>query len=116
MLVTYAFRKEDQDIGGTNVPPASKSNHLVGHTIDMNLDTPRSAAQILYQFDHMMVHIMIWYLVYNLKSIDKEVDVIALVWQPNETHMPTASMMLFKLMGPDYIFGGFRPQSLPKTA
>ena len=44
--VTHAFRKDGQDIGGTIVPPASKSNHLVGHAIDMNLDTPRNAYQI----------------------------------------------------------------------
>ena len=47
MWVTHAFRKEGQDIGGTIVPPASKSNHLVGHAIDMNLDTPRIASQTL---------------------------------------------------------------------
>ena len=46
MWVTHAFRKDGQDIGGTIVPPASKSNHLVGHAIDMNLDTPRNAYQI----------------------------------------------------------------------
>merc|ERR1711868_113943 len=38
--VTHAFRKEGQNIGGTVVPPASHSNHLVGHAIDFNLDTP----------------------------------------------------------------------------
>lgn len=38
--VTHAFRKEGQSIGGTVVPPASNSNHLVGHAIDFNLDTP----------------------------------------------------------------------------
>nr|XP_002122335.1 lysozyme 3-like [Ciona intestinalis] len=38
--VTHAFRYEGQDLGGTVVPPASNSNHLVGHAIDMNLDTP----------------------------------------------------------------------------
>jgi len=41
VYVTHAFRKEGQEIGGTVVPPASHSNHLVGHAIDMNLDTPR---------------------------------------------------------------------------
>merc|ERR1712130_704007 len=40
VYVTHAFRKEGQEIGGTVVPPASHSNHLVGHAIDMNLDTP----------------------------------------------------------------------------
>ena len=39
--VTHAFRKEGQEIGGTVVPPASHSNHLVGHAIDFNLETPR---------------------------------------------------------------------------
>ena len=38
--VTHAFRREGQNIGGTVVPPASNSNHLVGHSIDFNLDTP----------------------------------------------------------------------------
>ncbi|CAG5095182.1 Oidioi.mRNA.OKI2018_I69.XSR.g14067.t1.cds [Oikopleura dioica] len=41
VYVTHAFRKEGQEIGGTVVPPASHSNHLTGHAIDMNLDTPR---------------------------------------------------------------------------
>uniref|UniRef100_H2ZDV9 Peptidase M15C domain-containing protein n=1 Tax=Ciona savignyi TaxID=51511 RepID=H2ZDV9_CIOSA len=40
VVVTHAFREEGQDLGGTVVPPASNSNHLVGHAIDMNLDTP----------------------------------------------------------------------------
>merc|ERR1711953_1105764 len=31
---------EGQNIGGTVVPPASNSNHSVGHAIDFNLDTP----------------------------------------------------------------------------
>merc|ERR1711970_479911 len=39
--ITHAFRKEGQNIGGTVVPPASNSNHLVGHAIDFNIDTPR---------------------------------------------------------------------------
>merc|ERR1712133_114730 len=38
--VTHAFRREGQNIGGTVVPPASNSNHLVGHSIDFNLDAP----------------------------------------------------------------------------
>ena len=46
-----------QDIGGTIVPPASKSNHLVGHAIDMNLDTPRIVLQSIsyrpYHIDHI---------------------------------------------------------------
>ena len=39
--VTHAFRKEGQNIGGTVVPPATNSNHLVGHALDFNLETPR---------------------------------------------------------------------------
>merc|ERR1712002_686300 len=39
VYVTHAFRQEGQDLGGTVVPPASNSNHLVGHAIDMNLNT-----------------------------------------------------------------------------
>ena len=31
---------QGQSIGGTVVPPATKSNHLVGHAIDFNLETP----------------------------------------------------------------------------
>ena len=58
MWVTHAFRKEGQDIGGTIVPPASKSNHLVGHAFDMNLDTPRIASQTIsygpYYKDHII--------------------------------------------------------------
>ncbi|CAK8683556.1 unnamed protein product [Clavelina lepadiformis] len=37
--VTHAFRDENESLGGTVVPPATTSNHLVGHAIDMNLDT-----------------------------------------------------------------------------
>ena len=48
MWVTNAFRKENQKLGGTIVTPASKSNHLVGHAIDMNLETPRIASQISF--------------------------------------------------------------------
>lgn len=39
VYVTHAYRDEGQDLGGTVVPPASTSNHLVGHAIDMNLNT-----------------------------------------------------------------------------
>lgn len=39
--VTNAFRKTAQSLHGTVVPPAQKSNHLVGHAIDFNLDTPK---------------------------------------------------------------------------
>ena len=31
---------QGQNIGGTVVPPASHSNHLCGHAIDFNLETP----------------------------------------------------------------------------
>ena len=58
MWVTHAFRKEGQDIGGTIVPPASKSNHLVGHAIDMNLDTPRIASQTILYGPKYMYHII----------------------------------------------------------
>ena len=38
--MTHAFRDEHQDITDPVVPPATNSNHLVGHAIDFNLDTP----------------------------------------------------------------------------
>ena len=38
-MLTSLFR-EGQNIGGTVVPPATNSNHAVGHAIDFNLDTP----------------------------------------------------------------------------
>jgi Putative peptidoglycan binding domain/D-alanyl-D-alanine carboxypeptidase len=34
--VTSATRQQGVAVGGTIVPPASRSNHLVGHAIDMN--------------------------------------------------------------------------------
>jgi len=37
IYVTHSFRKKDQKLTGTIVPPAVKSNHLVGHAIDMNV-------------------------------------------------------------------------------
>ena len=40
VYVTQAFRKDGVPVDGAIVPPASHSNHLVGHAIDMNLDTP----------------------------------------------------------------------------
>merc|ERR1719219_74201 len=40
VYVTMAFRKDGVPVDGAIVPPASHSNHLVGHAIDMNLDTP----------------------------------------------------------------------------
>ena len=40
VYVTHAFRTEGHNIGGTIVPPATNSNHLVGHALDVNLDTP----------------------------------------------------------------------------
>ena len=44
--ITHAFRKEGQNIGGTVVPPASNSNHLAGHAIDLNIDTPRGITHL----------------------------------------------------------------------
>ena len=41
--MAFKFRRiffQGQSIGGTVVPPATKSNHLVGHAIDFNLETP----------------------------------------------------------------------------
>uniref|UniRef100_F6Y5L1 Peptidase M15C domain-containing protein n=1 Tax=Ciona intestinalis TaxID=7719 RepID=F6Y5L1_CIOIN len=38
--VTSSFRKQNQPVPGSIVTPASHSNHLVGHAIDMNLVTP----------------------------------------------------------------------------
>jgi hypothetical protein len=35
--VTSSFRALDADVRGAIVPPASRSNHLVGHAIDMNV-------------------------------------------------------------------------------
>jgi len=40
VYVTQAFRKDGVPVDGAIVPPASHSNHLVGHAFDMNLDTP----------------------------------------------------------------------------
>ncbi|XP_002127257.2 uncharacterized protein LOC100178871 [Ciona intestinalis] len=40
VVVTSSFRKQGQPVPGHIVPPASRSNHLVGHAIDMNLKTP----------------------------------------------------------------------------
>lgn len=37
MYVTSSFRKSGQVIGGAIVVPAKRSNHYVGHAIDMNL-------------------------------------------------------------------------------
>ena len=53
-MVTHAFRTKDQNLDGTVVTPASKSNHLVGHAIDMNLKTPRIASQILFENMHVI--------------------------------------------------------------
>jgi len=36
IYVTNAVRKQGVSLGNTVVPPASRSNHLVGHAIDMN--------------------------------------------------------------------------------
>lgn len=40
MYITSSFRKSGQVIGGAIVTPASRSNHYVGHAIDMNLAGP----------------------------------------------------------------------------
>ena len=40
MYVTSSFRKSGQVIGGAIVTPARRSNHFVGHAIDMNLSGP----------------------------------------------------------------------------
>ena len=37
VFVTSSFRKPNDALRGTVVPPARRSNHLVGHAIDMNL-------------------------------------------------------------------------------
>jgi hypothetical protein len=37
VLVTSSARRHGVAVGGTIVPPASRSNHLIGHAIDMNL-------------------------------------------------------------------------------
>jgi hypothetical protein len=37
VCVTHSFRGKNQKLTGTIVPPAIKSNHLVGHAIDMNV-------------------------------------------------------------------------------
>ncbi len=37
IFVTSSFRKENDDSGNTVVTPDEKSNHLVGHAIDMNV-------------------------------------------------------------------------------
>ena len=37
ICVTHSFREKNQKLTGAIVPPAIKSNHLVGHAIDMNV-------------------------------------------------------------------------------
>jgi hypothetical protein len=37
LSITHSFRKAKQAIRGAIVPPAKRSNHLVGHAIDMNI-------------------------------------------------------------------------------
>ena len=37
MYVTSSFRKSGQAVGGAIVQPARRSNHFVGHAIDMNV-------------------------------------------------------------------------------
>lgn len=41
--VTHSFRAEGTDLSGAIVPPAGRSNHLVGHAIDMNVVGPDGA-------------------------------------------------------------------------
>jgi uncharacterized protein YgiM (DUF1202 family) len=38
--VTSSFRDPDQSLSSAIVPPAKRSNHLVGHAIDMNVKSP----------------------------------------------------------------------------
>jgi len=38
--VTHSFRRPDERLRGAVVPPARRSNHLVGHAIDMNVVLP----------------------------------------------------------------------------
>lgn len=38
--VTHSFRRRDARLDGAVVPPAKRSNHLVGHAIDMNIVLP----------------------------------------------------------------------------
>ena len=35
--VTHSFRRRDAWVEGLDIPPSKRSNHLVGHAIDMNL-------------------------------------------------------------------------------
>lgn len=37
IYITHSFRRRDRQPDGAIVPPAKRSNHLVGHAIDMNL-------------------------------------------------------------------------------
>lgn len=37
VYVTSSIRRQGVSVGGNIVPPASRSNHLIGHAIDMNL-------------------------------------------------------------------------------
>ena len=37
IYITHSFRRRDREPNGAIVPPAKRSNHLVGHAIDMNL-------------------------------------------------------------------------------
>lgn len=37
--ITSSAREPDRDVRGAIVPPASRSNHMVGHAIDMNIKT-----------------------------------------------------------------------------
>lgn len=40
IFVNASFRPEDQPVSGAIVPPAKRSNHLIGHAIDMNVRSP----------------------------------------------------------------------------
>lgn len=40
IFVTSSTREPERKVSGAIVPPASRSNHLVGHAIDMNLQSP----------------------------------------------------------------------------
>jgi hypothetical protein len=41
VFVTSSIRRQGLSVGGSIVPPASRSNHLIGHAIDMNLKLGR---------------------------------------------------------------------------
>lgn len=70
VYVTQLYRKDGVDPINPVVPPSSTSNHLVGHAVDFNLDTPlgwcngdcmayayysKSYNSYAYEFLHAMV-------------------------------------------------------------